>query len=51
MPDIRSFFGGKGSQGVGSSQEKSTPKQTVSLVQSFTEETLGASSIAATDPV
>ncbi|KAL8736336.1 MAG: hypothetical protein Q9181_002490 [Wetmoreana brouardii] len=28
MPDIRSFFGGKGSQGVGSSQEKPAPKQT-----------------------
>ncbi|KAL8698828.1 MAG: hypothetical protein Q9201_006362, partial [Fulgogasparrea decipioides] len=28
MPDIRSFFGGKGSQGVGSSQEKPTSKQT-----------------------
>lgn len=26
-PDIRSFFGGKGGQGAGSSQEQSTSKQ------------------------
>ncbi|KAL8785388.1 MAG: hypothetical protein Q9213_003394 [Squamulea squamosa] len=28
MPDIRSFFGGKGSQGLGSSQEKPATKET-----------------------
>ncbi|KAL8723074.1 MAG: hypothetical protein Q9225_000545 [Loekoesia sp. 1 TL-2023] len=29
MPDIRSFFGGRGGDGAGSSQEKSTPKATL----------------------
>ncbi|KAL8701893.1 MAG: hypothetical protein Q9224_000277 [Gallowayella concinna] len=28
MPDIRSFFGGKGGQGTGSSQQEPTPKET-----------------------
>lgn len=30
MPDIRNFFGGRGGQGVGSSQEKPAAKETVS---------------------
>ncbi|KAL8841627.1 MAG: hypothetical protein Q9170_000841 [Blastenia crenularia] len=31
MPDIRSFFAGRGADGAGSSQEKSTPKATPKL--------------------
>lgn len=32
MPDIRSFFGGRGGQSVGSSQEKPAAKETVSPI-------------------